>query len=54
MRHTPVPIPPSGVITPAKPWDRPYGEQPWAVRRSRLVDALLSSGSLDIVGFQVG
>lgn len=55
MRHNPVPIPKHGAITPKKPgfWDKnPYGEQPWAVRRSRLVDALLSTGELDIVGFQ--
>lgn len=30
-----------------------HREQPWAVRRSRMVDALLSTGQLDILGFQV-
>lgn len=30
----------------------PYAEQDWAVRRSRLVDALFGVGHLDIVGFQ--
>jgi hypothetical protein len=59
MRHNPVPIPKHGAINPKKPHKpslldkgRPYAEQPWAVRRSRLVDALLSTGELDIVGFQ--
>ena len=30
-----------------------YEALPWAERRSRLVDALLSMGELDVVGFQV-
>jgi len=30
-----------------------YAELPWAERRSRLVDALLSTGELDVIGFQV-
>lgn len=50
-----VPIPDTGSISPSKrkPWDNKYGELPWAERRSRLVDALLSTGDLHIVGFQV-
>ncbi|GMK55601.1 hypothetical protein CspeluHIS016_0206570 [Cutaneotrichosporon spelunceum] len=56
LRHDPVPIPKHGAVNPKKPrfWDKtsdtchknPYREHPWAVRRSRLVDALLSTGSL--------
>lgn len=53
MRHNPVPIPPSGAVNPDKRLEGPWREQPWAVRRSRLVDALLSMGSLDLIGFQV-
>ncbi|TXT15031.1 uncharacterized protein COLE_01224 [Cutaneotrichosporon oleaginosum] len=59
LRDNPVPIPKHGAVNPRKlsrsgflDRDRPYAEQPWAVRRSRLVDALLSTGELDIVGFQ--
>ncbi|BEJ16007.1 hypothetical protein CspHIS471_0506120 [Cutaneotrichosporon sp. HIS471] len=62
MRHDPIPIPKHGAVNPKKPgfWGEkpdfvrknPYREQPWAVRRSRLVDALLSTGELDIIGFQ--
>ncbi|KAL7419550.1 hypothetical protein Q5752_005461 [Cryptotrichosporon argae] len=29
-----------------------YAERPWAERRSRIVDALVSTGEVDIVGFQ--
>lgn len=54
-RNNPVPIPPLGAVDAPRrrPGESPYREQPWAVRRSRLVDALLSTGELDIVGFQV-
>ncbi|WVR03797.1 hypothetical protein IAU60_000792 [Kwoniella sp. DSM 27419] len=31
---------------------RPYEERPWSERKTRLVDALLGTGNLDIVGFQ--
>ncbi|WVF65820.1 hypothetical protein IAT40_000557 [Kwoniella sp. CBS 6097] len=30
----------------------PYAERPWSERKSRLVDALLGTGDLDIIGFQ--
>jgi len=51
---TPVAIPPSGSIPPHhhSPWSDPYAENPWCERRSRLVDALLSTGEPDILGFQ--
>ncbi|KAL1411634.1 hypothetical protein Q8F55_002598 [Vanrija albida] len=54
QRATPTPIPPAGAVPPAprKPWEDKYREQAWAVRRSRLVDALLSTGDLDLIGFQ--
>ncbi|ORY22513.1 Endonuclease/exonuclease/phosphatase [Naematelia encephala] len=50
----PVPIPSHGTVPPAKlpPWNNKYMERPWSERRSRLVDALLSVGDLDIIGFQ--
>ncbi|TXT07216.1 hypothetical protein VHUM_03386 [Vanrija humicola] len=54
QRATPTPIPDTGAVPPAsrKPWEDKYREQGWAVRRSRLVDALLSLGALDLIGFQ--
>ncbi|WOO80679.1 uncharacterized protein LOC62_03G004202 [Vanrija pseudolonga] len=54
QRNSPIAIPPTGAVPPAprKPWEDKYREQAWAVRRSRLVDALLSLGSLDLIGFQ--
>lgn len=51
----PIPIPPNGTIqTPRRHWtlENPYGERPWAERRSRLVDALMFWGP-DVIGFQV-
>jgi hypothetical protein len=51
--NNPVPIPNSGAYNPPALPSNPYAEQAWAVRRSRLVDALLSTGHLDIIGFQV-
>ncbi|WWC60333.1 uncharacterized protein I303_102904 [Kwoniella dejecticola CBS 10117] len=30
----------------------PYREKPWAERKTRLIDCLLSTGDLDIIGFQ--
>ncbi|WVQ93459.1 hypothetical protein IAU59_000533 [Kwoniella sp. CBS 9459] len=30
----------------------PYAERPWSERKTRLVDALLGTGELDIIGFQ--
>lgn len=55
QRNSPTAIPDTGAVPPAprKPWEDKYREQGWAVRRSRLVDALLSLGSLDLIGFQV-
>lgn len=52
--NNPVSIPEKGSIPPHKhyPWSDLYAENPWAERRSRLVDALLATGPLDIVGFQ--
>ncbi|RXK35888.1 hypothetical protein M231_06852 [Tremella mesenterica] len=52
-RDHPVPIPPHGAVPPSKKFFRgPYDQLPWAERRSRMVDALLSLGDLDIVAFQ--
>ena len=55
LRDHPVPLPHRGAVPPAerKPLESKYDELPWAERRSRLVDALLSAGELDILGFQV-
>jgi len=52
--NNPVPIPDKGSIPPHRhyPWSDLYAENPWAERRSRIVDALLATGQLDIVGFQ--
>lgn len=50
-----MPIPPRGAVNPEPRHGHQdtHREQPWAVRRSRMVDALLSTGELDILGFQV-
>jgi len=54
-RDNPVTIPEHGSIPPGKRsrWSNPYDQHPWAERRSRIIDALLSTGDLDIIGFQV-
>ncbi|RSH94716.1 hypothetical protein EHS25_004521 [Saitozyma podzolica] len=53
-RGKPIPIPEHGAIPPTDRgyWVGTYDQLPWAERRSRLVDALLGTGPLDIVGFQ--
>ena len=55
QRDRPVPIPQNGAVHPQehRSVKHAYKELPWAERRSRLVDALLATGPLDIVGFQV-
>ena len=49
-----MPIPPTGAVPPHHhyPWYDSYAENPWSERRSRLVDALLSGVTPDILGFQ--
>lgn len=50
----PVPIPQTGAIAPSGKHSDPYQELPWAERRSRLVDTIMGTGDIDIIGFQVG
>ncbi|WWD16477.1 hypothetical protein CI109_100903 [Kwoniella shandongensis] len=38
--------------SPPRNWNDPYSEKPWDERKTRLVDTLLSTGPLDIAGFQ--
>lgn len=50
---SPVPIPQTGAIPPSGKHSDPYTELPWAERRSRLVDTIMGTGDVDVIGFQV-
>ncbi|WRT65727.1 uncharacterized protein IL334_002675 [Kwoniella shivajii] len=42
----------NGTTSDGPIFDIPYREKPWSERKTRLVDCLLSTGDLDIIGFQ--